>query len=66
MQHVQHAGALAGGLRTQPREQPVEPIGVGELGAVGVVALDDGGQQLVEVAADHLPAGAALVPERHQ
>lgn len=47
MQHIQHAGALAS--RAQTGEEPVKAVTVGELGAVGVVALDDGGQQLVEV-----------------
>lgn len=47
VQHIQHAGALAS--RAQTREEPVKSVTVGELRTVGVVALDDGGQQLVEV-----------------
>ena len=42
VEHVHHARALPSSLRTQLAEEPVEPLGLGELGAVGVVTADDG------------------------
>ena len=50
MEHIQHAGALAS--RPESGEEPVEAVGVGEDGAVGVVPLDNCRQQLVQVACE--------------
>lgn len=44
MKYIQHSSSLAGSLRAQSAEQPVETIAVGELGAVGVISLDNGRQ----------------------
>ena len=62
VKHVQHPGALAGSLRTQPAEQPVQTIAVGELRAIRVIPFDDCCQQLIQVSRYLVPGLTALVP----
>ena len=43
VEDVHHASTLPTGLGAELAEEPVQALGLGELGAVGVVAADDGG-----------------------
>ncbi|KZC04422.1 hypothetical protein WN55_02785 [Dufourea novaeangliae] len=67
VEYVQHSSSLAGSLRAQSTEQPIQTITVGKLSAVRVISFDDRGQQLVQVSGYLVPCLPALVPrKRHQ